>query len=78
MDFMVFVPLKCTCMPCLLQVFLNLFSQTLHVRNHNENIYLLDDVAGSIGVEDISSLCVCWVGVPVVVVFVFKAVLQSV
>ena len=58
--------------------FPELFSQTLYVRNHNGNVPLLVVAGGSIGFEVIGLLRICWVGVPVVVVFVFKVLLQSV
>ena len=58
--------------------FLELFSQTLYVWNHHGDVPLLAVGGGSIGVGVMGLLSVCWVGVPVVVVFVFKVVLQSV
>ena len=58
--------------------FLELFSQMLYVWDHLGNVPLLVVVSGNIGVEIVGLLSVCQAGVPVVVVFVFTVMLESV
>ena len=58
--------------------FLELFYKTLYVWDHHGNVPLFVVVGGDIDVKLVGLLSVCWVWVPVVVVFVFRVVLQSV
>ena len=74
--FTVFVPLKCTCIPLFLHVFLNLSPNQCHVGDYYGNVHVVGSIVGfTVVVGSRLGVPVSGVWISVVVVLLFKHLL---